>query len=141
LHEQPLGQFMLGSERHSAPHGLRRRTSRVQLVFALVLRLFAISLSAEVSGAAHAALDLASSLSWLEHGEHAGDDDDDHECPPGCMNCHCAHAALTASALAIELHLELVPPIRIESSFPLRDALPLRSADLARLDRPPRSLS
>lgn len=59
-----------------------------------LLRVCALLLVGELSGLAHTGLDVFESLNGLA--QHDADDCDDgkgHECPPGCPNCHCWHAA------------------------------------------------
>lgn len=119
---------------------MRSRTSasrHARLFAAWLLRVLALVLSTEVSGSLHAAMDVAVVAGVFAH----PDDDcerDGHECPPGCLSCHCGHAAawswpvVTAVATA-------VPP-------PATRAAPLQSTTIdpsgpegGRLDRPPRS--
>lgn len=67
--------------------------ARLALWLAL-LRVCAVLLVGEFSGLAHTGLDVFESLNGIAH--HDADDCDDeqgHECPPGCPNCHCWHAA------------------------------------------------
>lgn len=94
-------------------------------------------LSADVSGTLHAALDVAVEAGLVAH----PDDDcerDGHECPPGCLSCHCSH---TASAWALPLltsvDAQLMP--RANAGVPAAYANIVPSGpERGRIDRPPR---
>jgi hypothetical protein len=125
---------------HSLP-GLERRPRRT-LVWALVLRVCALFLFAELSGVPHALIDVVEACggSELHAQEDCGDEEAGHECPPGCPNCHCFHAAAAAPAL-LRMETELVPLLRRtrHAGFvPYVGKVP-PSADLDALYRPPRA--
>jgi hypothetical protein len=68
-----------------------------------VLRAFLVVAAVQLSGAAHFASDFVEVLATGHHHDVGGTDenDPDHDCPPGCPNCHHAHpsgASLPASA-------------------------------------------
>lgn len=67
------------------------RTTCASARFALlgiVLRALVVLLAGELSGVGHMAADLCVSLDGSEH--HLADcsDEEGHECPPGCPDCH-----------------------------------------------------
>lgn len=98
---------------------------------------------AELSGLAHAALDVSASLRGAQH---ADDDCEDaqggHECPPGCPNCHCWHAGTPSPQPALERARVAVA----SSAAPGPSFVPYRPPALAGPDpasiyRPPRALA
>jgi len=113
-------------------------------VLVVVLRLLALLVATELSGAAHALLDVAAGIAGIEHPRDDCDDEEaGHECPPGCPNCHCAHGAVAQSAARSEPRVELgstvLLALRSEAGFVPRDAMPPKGADPRRLYRPPRA--
>jgi hypothetical protein len=116
----------------------------LRLLAPLVLRLLALLVATELSGAAHALLDVAASVAGTEHPRDDCDDEEaGHECPPGCPNCHCAHRAVAQLAARSEPRVELEPTVLLalcnEAGFVPRDAMPPKGADPRRLYRPPRA--
>jgi hypothetical protein len=100
----------------------------------LVLRALSVLAFVDLSGLAHTALDVAS----IEH----TDDCEDHECPPGCANCHCWHAGLAAPPLASSDAPRLVPTrIRADLPPPAYDRAQPQAPDTSALYRPPRALA
>jgi hypothetical protein len=70
-----------------------------------IARVVALLMMLELSGAAHLALDGYELLSGEQHQQGHEDCEDEQsgrECPPGCLNCHCAHAAVVAVAPCLE---------------------------------------
>ncbi|MEY4508649.1 MAG: hypothetical protein RLZZ450_771 [Pseudomonadota bacterium] len=114
------------------------------VVLVALLRLVALLVATELSGAAHAVLDVAASAVGVEHPRDDCDDEEaGHECPPGCPNCHCAHGAVVQLVPRGEarpaLRLALLHPERDEAGFVPLDAMPPKGADLTPLYRPPRA--
>lgn len=118
--------------------GWRRRS--ILLACVAALRVIAVLLSLEFSGAAHAALDGYEALTGVT--QHADDDCEDeagHECAPGCPNCHCWHAGLpTVPPAAVSDTLKVAARAEQGRGFVPYTAMPLREAALASLYRPPR---
>lgn len=113
------------------------------VVLVAVLRLIALLVATELSGAAHALLDVATSAAGVEHPRDDCDDEESgHECPPGCPNCHCTHGAIVQVAPRATpqpgQRLTALHPVRHEAGFVPTDALPPPGADLTPLYRPPR---
>ena len=120
------------------------RRSRSLIALAVVLRLVALFVATELSGALHALLDVAASIAGSEHPEDDCEDEEaGHECPPGCPNCHCVHGAVAQLAARSEPRVERGPRVlfvlRNEAGFVPRSALPPKGADQTRLYRPPRA--
>jgi len=114
------------------------------MLLAVLLRLLVLLVATELSGATHALIDAASSAGGTALHDDDCDDEAGHECPPGCPNCHCTHGARVSvafSAPRVEVQLEEVPTLHDEGGFVPLDGLPPKSADLARLYRPPRTLA
>ncbi len=96
----------------------------------------------DLSGLTHTAFDLACVLGGGEHLEEDCDDDE-HECPPGCIDCHDVHVGFTTTTpprvsfalepMRAELAIVLPPP-------PYTRSEPL-APDQATLYRPPRALA
>lgn len=110
----------------------------------LVLRVLALLMVAEVSGAAHLGLDIYDLSSGTDHHESHEDCDDehtDHECPPGCLSCHCAHAAMVLTALPAERLVQAPLAELTQQPFPSRARLLVGSTDLESIYRPPRARS
>jgi hypothetical protein len=123
---------------HAVP-GPRQRGR--QLAWSLVLQVVALFLLAELSGMAHAGIDLYETLAGFEHREHddCGDEEAGHECPPGCPNCHCFHAGAVASAVQL-VATALIPlrtRVRQAGALPRVGVVP-PGADPDSLYRPPR---
>ncbi len=72
-----------------------------------VLKALAVCLALQLSGLVHFAVDL-----WLEGDAAAhhfsAPDDGDHDCPPGCVSCHCAHGT-SALPAPLEGAVTLLP--------------------------------
>jgi hypothetical protein len=117
-----------------------RRPSRVARVAAVVLRLLSLLLATELSGAVHAASDIAASLAGTEHPSDDCDDEQGHECPPGCSSCHCTHGALGSVTPQLALVMSGKPVHRLtgQAGFVPLDAMPPAGPDLTPLYRPPR---
>ena len=116
-----------------------RGPSRPAVVLAVLIRLLALLLVMEISGTVHAALDLSASLGLTTHPDDDCDDEQGHECPPGCTNCHCTHGAVTWSTSPPSVRLTVVHPPRREAGFVPRKEVPLLCVDLAPLYRPPKA--
>jgi len=77
------------------------------VLVALFVRLFAVILTVQTSGAAHGAVDLIEAAlgNTVDHEDCSGEGTDDN-CPPGCPNCHCSHGGATViphSSLALHV--------------------------------------
>ncbi len=118
----------------------RARWSRLLRVVAVIVRVFLVVVSFELSGAAAVIAAVC---------EEAGDDDgccpdcplekDGNECPPGCPSCHCSHAGLSlppvfAPAMA-SAGMPRIPTVPAPHEASVPRAPPLRS-----VYRPPRPL-
>ena len=117
-------------------HAKQRRYA----LFVVVLRVFVLLFSAELSGLTHAAVDI-----FALDGAHQTDDCDDenggHECPPGCPSCHCWHAGTPTAPLAMHFEMQVVVVQVSRPGFiPVTKAAP-RGADHDSVYRPPRSRS
>ena len=102
------------------------------------LQILAVSLTLELSGLEHVALD---GLALDAGTAHPTDDCEKsgHECPPGCPNCHVAHSILPGVvALHIQVELRPLHPASITLGFVPSEVAPPAGADRARLDRPPK---
>jgi hypothetical protein len=107
----------------------------------LVLRALSLLVLADLSGLAHTALDLTGSAHEA-YGEDCDGGGQDHECPPGCPNCHAGHAGLASPPLAREVVLEPAPALaRVELPPPAYDRTQPRAPDQSALYRPPRALA
>lgn len=120
--------------------------SRSAIALAVVLRLLSLLVVTELSGAAHALLDVAARLAGTEHPHDDCDDEEaGHECPPGCPNCHCAHGAVAQLAARSEPRVELEPSVPWvfcnDAGFVPRAELRPQGADRTRLYRPPRAVA
>lgn len=101
------------------------------------IRLLVLLFSVELSGVAHAALDVFDS-----EGQHTDDCDDEgegHECPPGCPSCHCWHAGAPTAQLPIQWGTQLLIPTRSEAGFVPTSGVPPQGADPESVYRPPRA--
>jgi hypothetical protein len=93
----------------------------------------------DLSGLTHTAYDLAC---VLRGGEHADEDCDEgeHECPPGCIDCHDIHAGFTTTTPPLITFV--LEPVRAEPPAVLPPPPYTRSEPLApgksALYRPPR---
>lgn len=131
------------ASKDSASIGRSRRPARSTVVLAALLRLLALFVSTELAGVVHTALDVTDTLSGAEHPHDDCDAEAGHECPPGCVNCHCTHGAVAWAAprVASVPRLEAVHPSGNETGFvPLAD-LPPAGPDLPALYRPPRAIA
>jgi hypothetical protein len=123
------------SESHS--HRARAARRRSWLLGFLLLRALVLLFSVELSGLAHAALDVcgvAEAASDDCDGEGAG-----HECPPGCTTCHCWHAGTPSAPLAMTFALKLFAQQLARTGFSPRIDVAPRGADPESLYRPPRA--
>jgi len=121
--------------------GLKRpigTASRATLVVGVILRVVIAFLSIELSGAVHSGLDCAASFGLGEHPEHDYEGGEDHDCPPGCPACHCAHGALASGAIPLEVRFAVVQRSHRVISYVAYHARPPSATDLAPLYRPPR---
>jgi hypothetical protein len=111
----------------------------------LVLRALGLVMLADLSGLTHTAFDLACVLTGGEHVDgDCEDGEPDHECPPGCIDCHCWHAGLTTTAppvitfalapASLPPALAPVPPAPYNRTQP-------KAPDHSTLYRPPRALA
>ena len=114
--------------------------ARMRRVAACLLHIVVLVLSAEVSGTLHAALDVAVEGGLVAH----PDDDcerDCRECPPGCLSCHCTHAASawnTPLWTPVDAQLALRARASVSSEY---DDLAPTGPERGRIDRPPRTHS
>jgi hypothetical protein len=113
-------------------------TARCRLA-ACLLHVVMLVLAAEVSGTLHAALDIAVEAGVVDH----PDDDcerDGHECPPGCLSCHCTHAASAMAGPACDwVDAQLTPRTYSEKPSTFDGRVP-SGPERGRIDRPPRPL-
>ncbi len=106
----------------------------------VAIRVLALLLAVEVSGLAHAASDGYAAFAGSaqhENGDCGGDQD--HECAPGCPNCHCWHAGLPGSPAAPDC--ALTPPTSAsvdQIGFVPYAAMAPPGADPESVYRPPR---
>jgi hypothetical protein len=112
----------------------------VRRLTACLLHVMVLVLAADVSGTLHAALDVAVEAGMVAH----PDDDcerDGHECPPGCLSCHCTHAATAWNGpLWTWVDAQLAPHAHDRAPSDYADMLPT-GPERGRLDRPPRTHS
>jgi hypothetical protein len=112
--------------------------ARLRRVTACLLRVVVLVLAADVSGTLHAALDVAVEAGVVAH----PDDDcerDGHECPPGCLSCHCTHAASAWNhPLLSWVDAQLAPHAQASLSSEYADVAPT-GPERGRIDRPPRA--
>ncbi|HTU63936.1 MAG TPA: hypothetical protein VMF89_35970 [Polyangiales bacterium] len=112
--------------------------ARLRRVAACLLHVVVLVLSAEVSGALHAALDVAVEAGLVAH----PDDDcerDGHECPPGCLSCHCGNAT-TAWNNPLRASVAAQPAPRAHASVSAEyDDIAPTGPERGRIDRPPRT--
>ena len=108
-------------------------------VLAVLLRLVALLVCTELSGAAHAVLDVTASFRGDAHPDDDCDQEAGHECPPGCPNCHCTHGGVSLSAPRMEVRLRVLSPERNPAGFLPLYVSPPKPADLTPLYRPPRA--
>lgn len=108
----------------------------------LTLRMLAVLMTLELSGFAHLTLDACELLGAVDqHLEHEDCDDEaaGHECPPGCLNCHCAHAAvLVVAAPRFEVSFRATTLEPEAVAFPSRALVYPGATDLETIYRPPR---
>lgn len=117
-----------------------RADTCMRRVVACLLHVMVLVLAAEVSGTLHAAVDVAVEAGLVTHPE----DDcelDGHECPPGCLSCHCSHAtsAWTGPQLAW-VDAQLTPRVHAGVTSAYADLMPT-GPERGRIDRPPRAQS
>ena len=97
---------MYAVEPRAPPRPTGRKTFvRISLLLA-GFRLFAVVAAFQLSGAAHLAGDLVEELTFGQHPDvqDDGEDDPNHECPPGCPTCHHVHmsgASLPLTTIAV----------------------------------------
>ena len=121
-----------------------RAVSRAGLAWLLLLRVFALFVASELSGLAHTGTDVYESFAGHEQHHEADCEEEEagHECPPGCPNCHCAHAShavVVLSGLACQTALTPLPTVARRVGFVPYAALVPSGADPASLYRPPRA--
>jgi hypothetical protein len=107
----------------------------------LGLRLLLALVTLELSGLAHAGADAyQAAAGFAQHDQDCDDEEAGHECPPGCPNCHCVHAALVlAQPRCGETQLEALPPREQASGgVPSTDRVPAPQ-DPDSIYRPPRA--
>ena len=105
----------------------------------LFVRVVAVVIALQMSGALHAAADALRSCAGLVAAGDCDDGEDGKQCPPGCPNCHCpARSNVTppeafdvSSLLTLSEGQRLAPTFRDDAGPPG----PVRSP----LYRPPRS--
>lgn len=86
-------------------------TWRLALFRAWTLRVIAALMLVAMSGAGHAALDLAESLG-CEAPHQVDDCANDHRtdhCPANCPNCHCTHGAMALPVVAERVDVDGPP--------------------------------
>jgi len=114
--------------------------ARLRRIAAFLLQVVVLVLSAEVSGTLHAALDVAVEAGLVAH----PDDDcerDGHECPPGCLSCHCTHTTTAwNNPLWTSVDAQPAPRAYISVSSEYADLVPT-GPERGRIDRPPRTCS
>lgn len=103
----------------------------------VALRACALLLTLEFSGALHLALDGYEALRGGEHRQDDCGDPQDHECAPGCPNCHCWHAGLPFTPSEQERRALLASAPSEEPGLPYLVNAP-QGADLDGIYRPPR---
>lgn len=112
--------------------------ARLRRIAACLVQALVLVLCADVSGTLHAVLDVAVEAGMVAH----PDDDcerDGHECPPGCLSCHCTHAASAWQApLWSFVDTQLAPRPACAASLEYTD-LAHASPGRGRIDRPPRA--
>ncbi|HEX5656876.1 MAG TPA: hypothetical protein VFX59_06760 [Polyangiales bacterium] len=101
----------------------------------VVVRAFSVLALVDLSGLTHTTLDLAG----ISHADDDCDDEQGHECPPGCTNCHCWHAGLATPPLAHEPPQVAVAPMPIVLPAPPYARTQPRAPDQVTLYRPPRA--
>ncbi|HEX5100252.1 MAG TPA: hypothetical protein VFV94_12165 [Polyangiaceae bacterium] len=118
----------------------RRPVTRLAVTLLTVLRVLALILGLQLSGAAHAATEAVELIASADvrHADACPPDGPCNDCPPSCPNCHCSNAptALTPEPVRAELiALALVPSStpRVSERTPPSPELPLPF-------RPPRAL-
>jgi hypothetical protein len=114
--------------------------TRLAVTLLTVLRVLALILGLQLSGAAHAATEAVELIASADvrHADACPPDGPCNDCPPSCPNCHCSNAptALTPEPVRAELiALALVPSStpRVSERTPPSPELPLPF-------RPPRAL-
>lgn len=123
--------------RTHAKAGSFARLSRLAAAF---LRVLALLFATEFSGLAHVALDGAAAFGVLEHPDDGCDSrEESHECPPGCLSCHCAHSTpgWTPTRGDDLRHVADYPPVEA-ATFVVCESVPALGAVLTPPDRPPR---
>lgn len=119
----------------------RKRVSGLLHVVLLVLRVLAVVVSVQVSGAGVLAAELACA-------DDAGDgcctdcpvEKDGKECPPGCPNCHCSHGNVGLPPVFVSTSVKL-PRINTHVRPPPFEARVPRAPALPSVYRPPRLLA
>jgi hypothetical protein len=114
--------------------------AHVRRVAACLMQVMVLLLSADVSGTLHAALDVAVEAGLVAH----PDDDcerDGHECPPGCLSCHCTHTTTAwNNPLGPSVDAQPAPRAHASASSVYADLAPT-GPERGRIDRPPRTRS
>jgi hypothetical protein len=103
----------------------------------VVLRVLAVVLGLQVSGAAHFVEDAVALVTagHTEHDEQCPADGPCDDCPPGCAQCHCSNALRSAVPSS---HSALVPLLEVSKTAACGAVeRPPLSPDLPSLFRPP----
>lgn len=69
----------------------------------LLMRLSAVFLVLQLSGAAHFMLDTFATNVHPDRCETGCEDDAQGQCPPGCLTCHCVHANSSPLSRTVEM--------------------------------------
>jgi hypothetical protein len=107
----------------------------------VLLRVVAVVIALQMSGALHAAADALMSCAGLVAGGDCDDEADGQQCPPGCPNCHCPARSNVAPPEAFDVSslLTLSEGQRLAPVF--RDDTGPQGPDRSPLYRPPRAAS
>jgi len=117
----------------------RRPVTRFAVTVLTALRVLALILGLQLSGAAHAAteaIELIASAD-VKHADACPPDGPCNDCPPSCPNCHCSNAPTAVTPKAVPA--ELVALARVPSSTPRVSERTPPSPDLPLPFRPPRA--
>jgi hypothetical protein len=107
----------------------------------VLLQALAVVASFQLSTAGHFVSDVVQLLAAGHHHHDAGDDEDnpDHDCPPGCPNCHHVHMSGAAVPCGAVATLSGLPAAGLSSPRrPVGDDTP-QGPHLPSVYRPPRS--
>ncbi|HEY6881772.1 MAG TPA: hypothetical protein VI299_27280 [Polyangiales bacterium] len=104
-----------------------------------MLRALSLFMLAELSGLGHIALDAMTAE--VVGADDCQDGDHDHECPPGCTNCHCWHAGLAGPQLSAAIAPSRAVQLAAGAPPPAYARTQPNAPDQAALYRPPRTLA